>query len=248
MKAVFILTITLFFSFPVFSREYFFKMDRFNFPAPKLESLYGPISLWATNYFLPEVKNGRTRTKGLIAFRDIDGNKLGPVVTHEEWCRSAMEGSVRVVFKKGRARTYNYFADSDMNNVDCSRFYQINVSKSKFKLARGPFGDGVNNFQLNPFRTIATDPNVIPIGTVVFIPEARGVKIIFPNGERIVHDGYFFAGDIGGAIKENHIDVFSGISKKIDYFSWATSSENGMFDAFIITDQNIIDKLTQQHL
>ncbi len=55
-------------------------------------------------------------------------------------------------------------------------------------------------------RTLAVDTKVIPRRTVVFIKETVGLPM--PNGEK--HDGYWYASDIGGAIKGNKIDMFSG--------------------------------------
>ena len=55
-------------------------------------------------------------------------------------------------------------------------------------------------------RTLAVDTNVIPRRTVVFIKETVGLPM--PNGE--THDGYWYASDVGGAIKGNKLDLFSG--------------------------------------
>ena len=55
-------------------------------------------------------------------------------------------------------------------------------------------------------RTLAVDKAVIPRRTVVFIKETVGLPM--PNGDR--HDGYWYASDIGGAIKGNKLDLFSG--------------------------------------
>lgn len=55
-------------------------------------------------------------------------------------------------------------------------------------------------------RTLAVDKSVIPRRTVVFIKETVGLPM--PNGEK--HDGYWYASDIGGAIKGNKLDLFSG--------------------------------------
>jgi len=55
-------------------------------------------------------------------------------------------------------------------------------------------------------RTLAVDKTVIPRRTVVFIKETVGVPM--PNGEK--HDGYWYASDVGGAIKGNKLDLFSG--------------------------------------
>jgi 3D (Asp-Asp-Asp) domain-containing protein len=55
-------------------------------------------------------------------------------------------------------------------------------------------------------RTLAVDKAVIPRRTVVFIKETVGLPM--PNGDK--HDGYWYASDIGGAIKGNKLDLFSG--------------------------------------
>ena len=55
-------------------------------------------------------------------------------------------------------------------------------------------------------RTLAVDKDVIPRRTVVFIKETVGLPM--PNGE--LHDGYWYASDVGGAIKGNKLDLFSG--------------------------------------
>ena len=55
-------------------------------------------------------------------------------------------------------------------------------------------------------RTVAVDPKVIPRRTVIFIKETVGLPM--PDGGR--HDGYWYASDIGGAIKGLKLDLFSG--------------------------------------
>lgn len=55
-------------------------------------------------------------------------------------------------------------------------------------------------------RTVAVDPNVIPRRTVIFIKETVGLTM--PDGSK--HDGYWYASDIGGAIKGLKLDLFSG--------------------------------------
>lgn len=55
-------------------------------------------------------------------------------------------------------------------------------------------------------RTVAVDPNVIPRRTVIFIKETVGLPM--PDGTK--HDGYWYASDIGGAIKGLKLDLFSG--------------------------------------
>ena len=57
-----------------------------------------------------------------------------------------------------------------------------------------------------PMRTIAVDKAVIPRRTVVFIKETVGLKM--PDGRD--HDGYWYATDIGSAIKGKRIDLYTG--------------------------------------
>ncbi|MDP3175525.1 3D domain-containing protein [Phenylobacterium sp.] len=55
-------------------------------------------------------------------------------------------------------------------------------------------------------RTAAIDRNLIPRRTVLFIKETVGLPM--PDGG--VHDGYWYASDVGGAIKGERIDLFTG--------------------------------------
>lgn len=57
-----------------------------------------------------------------------------------------------------------------------------------------------------PMRTIAVDKNVIPRRTVIFIKETVGLAM--PDGKP--HDGYWYASDVGGAIKGQRIDLYTG--------------------------------------
>ncbi|HEY5411371.1 MAG TPA: 3D domain-containing protein [Caulobacteraceae bacterium] len=57
-----------------------------------------------------------------------------------------------------------------------------------------------------PMRTLAVDPHVVPKGSVVFIKETVGLPL--PGGG--IHDGLWYASDIGGAIKGDRIDLFTG--------------------------------------
>lgn len=57
-----------------------------------------------------------------------------------------------------------------------------------------------------PMRTVAVDPRVFPRRSVLFIKETVGLKL--PDGS--LHDGYWFASDVGGAIKGQRIDLFTG--------------------------------------
>ena len=55
-------------------------------------------------------------------------------------------------------------------------------------------------------RTVAIDKNLIPKRSVLFIKETVGLKM--PDGS--AHDGYWYASDVGGAIKGKRIDLYTG--------------------------------------
>lgn len=218
--------------------------DTFSFREPSLNDLSAKLTLWATHYYLPELNEG----SGKYPLRDMNSMELGPHVTLREWCDSAMEGSVRIMFKNGDAKTYNYAGISSASAVDCSSIFRIDVSKTKFREAYGPYGDGIENFILAPYRTLATDNTKIIPGTVLYVPDARGAKITLSNGRLIIHDGYFFAGDKGGAIKDNHVDVYVGTHKSAPFFPWIKSNQTKTFNAYVVEDRKIISELNELHL
>jgi 3D (Asp-Asp-Asp) domain-containing protein len=55
-------------------------------------------------------------------------------------------------------------------------------------------------------RTVAVDRRLIAPRSVLFIKETVGLKM--PDGS--VHDGYWYASDVGSAIKGKRIDLFTG--------------------------------------
>lgn len=65
---------------------------------------------------------------------------------------------------------------------------------------------GYSHVPLEPFRTVAVDPGVIPVGSVLFVPAWRGGR--WPDGS--ARDGCFRAEDSGSGIRGRHVDLFSG--------------------------------------
>ncbi|PIK15019.1 3D domain-containing protein [Halobacteriovorax sp. JY17] len=206
------------------------------------------LTLWATNYYTPIFQ---ARMNG-IPLKDLGENSLVngvyPVLlTKKEWCFSAMEGSVAIKFPGGDQKTFNY-AGKTSRQVDCSPFFGEDfpeTDKVRFRAANSRWGDGVQNYSLIPYRTIAVDPKFIPFGSVIYIPEAKGVKFMWV-GKQFTHDGFFFAGDRGGAIKGPHIDVFTGNSKNHE-FSFIGNRKSKTFEAFKIEDDEVIEDLTRLH-
>lgn len=197
--------------------------------------------LWATYYYTPRLLHAESGYD-LI---QLNGIPLGPRLSKLGWCQAAMEGSVQI-FYKNAWRTYNYAGVSGAQQVDCSEYYDHPVGRTRYKVARGPFGDGVQSYILQPFRTIAVDPDVIPYGSVIYIPEARGLQFNLPNGQQRVHDGYFFAADTGGLINGNHIDVFLGIATRSP-FHWITSRSSSRVPYEVVKGPDLIRAFYKIH-
>lgn len=99
-----------------------------------------------------------------------------------------------------------------------------------FKVTSAQWGTAGNGRQLHPFRTVAVDPKVIKLGTLLYVPllEGKTMPGRAPWGG-FVHDGCVVADDVGGGIKGNQLDLFVGrkgwflgMSKSRSWNAWAT--------------------------
>jgi 3D (Asp-Asp-Asp) domain-containing protein len=224
----------------------------FNLPLPTSATLGEELTLWSTYYLIYQA----TVTKGEDTYPLLDSNyqSLGIELSHQDWCYSALQGTVRILDENKNYRTYNYDDRGEIEQVDCSQYFSSlseatlkKMSRNLFRPVDSPYGDGTDGFILRPYRSIAVDPHLIPLGTVIYIPSARGVKITLTSGETVEHDGYFFAADIGSAIQGHHIDTFLGVNKQ-NPFPYVLSRETGTFQAFIVSDPEIKSILTHVHL
>lgn len=217
--------------------------NNFAIAAPTASDKGKNLSLWATQYYLEtaeDIANG-------VPLRAINGSALGPKLARKKWCSAAMEGSVKIISGNLSGKTFNYAGKTDEYIVDCSEYFDHAPSgRVKFQYARGDYGDGVMTYILVPYRTIAVDPKFIAFGSVLYIPQARGVAVEQPDGSTVQHDGYFFAGDTGGLIKNNHIDVFTGANKK-NPFAFIKSKDSSTFEAWLITNPSIVLKVRLLH-
>lgn len=71
------------------------------------------------------------------------------------------------------------------------------------------FGVGVNERPLAPFRSVAVDSKLVPIGTKLYVPELDGLTMPgVPPWGGFVHNGCVVADDRGGGVSGKQIDFF----------------------------------------
>jgi 3D (Asp-Asp-Asp) domain-containing protein len=225
------------------------KAQQMTFPFAEAEKPNTPLNVWATEYYVHV-----TREAGTIPFLSMEGDTLAFCETACDFCTASLEGTVFLTDSLGQHIVLNYAgraAEAQMNCRSCALYVKSTLKVEswgsvRWKLSTG-YGEGVKGYRLVPYRTIAVDPKVIPYGSVVYIPAARGTRIAVDSATIVVHDGYFFAGDTGGAIKENHIDVFTGDDDSHP-FEFVKSSARHTVEAWIVEDDEIRSRLTSQHL
>lgn len=222
----------------------------FNLSAPKNSAELKPLTLWSTQYYIHQFLSG-----GSIPIVYADGTSSNLTADTCNFCSAALEGTAYVTDSLGNVTVINFAKSADSTFVNCracsiyagSKLNVESWGKTVWTKAEG-FGNGVKNYSLIPYRTIAVDKEFIPYGTVIYIPKVKGRQIYLPNGKTVSHDGYFFAGDTGGAIRKNHIDLFTGIYTGNPFPHVIQSTESKTFEAFIVSDTEIIRKLKEQHI
>jgi 3D (Asp-Asp-Asp) domain-containing protein len=95
-----------------------------------------------------------------------------------------------------------------------------------FKVMENQWGSAGSGRPLQPFRTVAVDPKVIKLGSLLYVPllEGRTMPGRAPWGG-FVHDGCVVADDTGGHIGGNQLDLF--VARKGYYNGLGTSGHEG---------------------
>jgi 3D (Asp-Asp-Asp) domain-containing protein len=88
---------------------------------------------------------------------------------------------------------------------------------------------GYGGHKLTELKSIAVDPRLIPLGSIVYIPQAENVVV---DGKP--QSGVFYAHDIGSAVKGKHVDVFVGRKANMDAFGLAGMQSSGSVDVYLL--------------
>lgn len=212
----------------------------FTLPAPSEAALDAPMQLWATHYHTPLVTPAPPELSAAFPLIGRRNQSISPMLRHRDWCEAALQGSVSVIDASGVATAYVFVDSKGPEQADCDQWLgrlsdgvKRATRRARFMAVDHPFGCGVRSIPLMPFRTIAVDPDVIAIGSVLYVPELRGRTFTF-SGRDLTHDGYLFAGDRGGAIRGVQIDVFHGPYQGSPFEDLFASNASRTFAAHVV--------------
>jgi 3D (Asp-Asp-Asp) domain-containing protein len=88
-----------------------------------------------------------------------------------------------------------------------------------------PWGRGAAGRPIQPLRTVAADTNVLPMGTVIYIPELDGVP---RSKDGAAIDGCFVVEDRGLRVQGEHVDVFTGDPRETAALNAQVPSNRGV--------------------
>lgn len=223
------------------------------FDAPELNQTNAKLiafPLWSTHYRVHITTPIETSAAKGVPLVSMRGHPLVEKLSIKDWCYAALEGTVYV---KGYG-VYNYAGRGKNEQTDCSPwFYKFKSSlvnameQTRFSRVSAPFGTGAKGWWLVPFRSIAVDRKVVKLGSVIYIPSVRGKEVVLPDGRLWLHDGYFLAADTGGAIKTNHIDLFTGFYPDNPFTDLEASEPGKLVSAYIVDNKTIQKQLIKQH-
>lgn len=222
------------------------KAMAFMLDAPAQTNLKKPLELWATWYHMPSVKSVAATAPQAAPLIGRDGEAISMPVSASDWCDAALQGSVWIEGPGGEKTAYVYVDDKGPVQQDCdARLGDLGdgvkhaTRRARFASFRHPAGCDARPLPLLPFRTVAVDTKVVPLRTVLYVPELRG-QLFMLDGKVFAHDGYVFASDRGGAIEGNHIDVFvqQETEDEAPLPSVIRSSPKGTFKAFPVSPKD----------
>lgn len=96
----------------------------------------------------------------------------------------------------------------------CRRF-PVRICYKVLDPERYPWGMGKAPRPLVPDWSIAVDPDLVPLDSIVYLEELDG---LVPPGKTVPHDGCVGAVDTGGRIDDDHIDIFAGTRRR--WLAW----------------------------
>lgn len=212
--------------------------DDFGLPKAKTEDLR-KLTLHVSQYHVVHAKPGME-----VMLLNIDDEPLGIGLSREDFCTASLQGTVEI-----KGVLYSVAGKGDQSLVDCAlpefscpRCAAFDLGHNRFVKLASADGLGAKTYGLVPYRTIAVRSGGLKLGTVVYIPSARGLAL--PGNKR--HDGYFFVADIG-AMDENQIDLYTGTKPLTWKILGSGTRHSKSVTAYVVTDPAIVKPLKAAH-
>ena len=89
---------------------------------------------------------------------------------------------------------------------------------------------GYKGYTLSTLKSVAVDTKVIPLGSMLYIPNFERLYL----GENGVHNGVFYANDVGTEVKGNHIDIYIGDRENLKYLTSKSGTGSGQVDVYLL--------------
>jgi 3D (Asp-Asp-Asp) domain-containing protein len=212
-----------------------------DFKLPKAETAdLKKLTVHVSQYHVVHAKPGSE-----VELLDTDERPLGVSLSRDDFCTAALQGTVEVdgvlysVAGKGKAS----LVDCALPEYSCSRCAAFNLGQNRFVKLMSADGLGAKPYGLVPYRTIAVKRNRLKLGTVLYIPSARGLKL--PNGHK--HDGYFFVADTG-ALQTSQIDLYTGLKPLKWKILGSGTKRSKSVSAYVVTDPAVVKSLKAPHV
>jgi 3D (Asp-Asp-Asp) domain-containing protein len=218
------------------------KAMTFVLDAPPEEALGEAKQLWATQYFTPLLDAAPEELSAAFPLLGVSGDALSPRLSQGDWCKAVLQGSVTIREADGTESAYVYVDAKGPEQANCddhlgklSDGVKLASRFARFRKLHHPYGCGLRDIPLLPYRTLAVDLDVIPLNTVLYAPALRGQTFEL-DGKTHVHDGYVFAGDKGGgAIRGAHVDFFTAHTARTPLPGVITSTDDETFAAHVVS-------------
>jgi hypothetical protein len=176
-----------------------------------------------------------------VPLLDPNDQPLGMTLSHDDFCAASLQGTVQVLGVRYMVAGKGGSSLADCSD-DCPICDAFALGESRFLRMDHPAVLASRTYGLIAFRTVAVRDGVLPAGTVLYIPAARGLRL--PNGRK--HDGYFFVADTG-ALNNNQLDLYTG-SHMLDWRIIGSGRSGRTTQAYIVTDRAIVARLKAEHV
>ena len=181
-------------------------LPKSRFTRKKLSLEESKVYITSTVYYIPDytsVDNNQCSDSVGINVKKSKNNIVSSKLCRNVFKDCLMQGSCFVSID-GSKQMLNY--QKRVNSI--VQFQTVDLSICPYGL--GDSSDGRASYVamcLDPYRSIAADLKIYPLGTVIYIADVVGT--VLPNGE--THDGYFVVRDSGGNIDGyGRFDFYTG--------------------------------------